>query len=600
MNKVANTKMIKITEIAEYAKHNKDSARTAPAIEIKNMVIDFGETLAVDNINFQIEQGELVTLLGPSGCGKTTTLNAISGLLTPTSGDIVFSGRNVTKLSPQKRKLGLVFQNYALYPHMSVYKNISFPLYNDKEWQEKLQKKNLIAKHEMMKITLKSKGAKETDFKECQRLFKAFLEVKVETRYFLNKVISDFHRDINNAKAAIDIADSWGKTQLAELSNKILDEIKSFKEEVSNKKKTKEEYKAFIEVKKEELSKEEIRIKEESTLKINKAKQEFNELKVKRNTPEADGESYNTKMKKLIKEAKGNVRTVPKLAKKAYELEVKAIEEKFQGEDEPLSETEQKKYDEFKDSIRTMKQAVHEAVMNVSEKVDIVKNLNKKPTKLSGGQQQRVAIARAIVKNPRVLLMDEPLSNLDAKLRIATREWIKNLVREMNITTVFVTHDQEEAMSISDKVICMSEGLVQQVGSPMELYLKPKNEFVAKFIGMPEMKIFEAKVTPTGIVKLGDKRLSKISTKGIDKVKVGIRAEDFKEVATKTGFKTKIEFVEYLGREVLATVDIEGIGKAKAFLRKKMQYEIGEEIILSLPEAKLHFFDIEGERIDVI
>ncbi|TNK94814.1 ABC transporter ATP-binding protein, partial [Mycoplasmopsis pullorum] len=127
-----------------------------PAIEIKNLVIDFGTSIAVDNVSFKINQGELVTLLGPSGSGKTTTLNAISGLLKPSSGKIYFSGIDVTKYSPQQRELGLVFQNYALYPHMNVFDNIAFPLYNDEHWQkeyklnfEKAQKNifTILAKH---------------------------------------------------------------------------------------------------------------------------------------------------------------------------------------------------------------------------------------------------------------------------------------------------------------------------------------------------------------------------------------------------------------------------------------------------------------------
>ncbi|SYV93779.1 maltodextrin ABC transporter ATP-binding protein, partial [Mycoplasmoides gallisepticum] len=114
----------------EYAKHKNET----PAIIINNLVVDFGETLALDNVSFEVKKGKLVTFLGPSGCGKTTTLNAIAGLLTPTSGQILFSGYDVTDKSPKDRKLGLVFQNYALYPHLTVYENIAFPLYNDEAW----------------------------------------------------------------------------------------------------------------------------------------------------------------------------------------------------------------------------------------------------------------------------------------------------------------------------------------------------------------------------------------------------------------------------------------------------------------------------------
>lgn len=125
-----------LEEIHGYSKQRFEQNKELPAIEIKNLIIDFGDAVAVDNATFEIKKGELVTLLGPSGSGKTTTLNAISGLLRPTSGKLIFNGIDVTKYSPQQRELGLVFQNYALYPHMTVYENIAFPLSNDEHWKE--------------------------------------------------------------------------------------------------------------------------------------------------------------------------------------------------------------------------------------------------------------------------------------------------------------------------------------------------------------------------------------------------------------------------------------------------------------------------------
>jgi ABC transporter, ATP-binding protein len=122
---------LNLEEIHGYSKQRFEQNKELPAIEIKNLIIDFGDAVAVDNATFEIKKGELVTLLGPSGSGKTTTLNAISGLLRPTSGKLIFNGIDVTKYSPQQRELGLVFQNYALYPHMTVYENIAFPLSND-------------------------------------------------------------------------------------------------------------------------------------------------------------------------------------------------------------------------------------------------------------------------------------------------------------------------------------------------------------------------------------------------------------------------------------------------------------------------------------
>ena len=237
------------------------------------------EVVAVNNFSFEIPDGKLIGLLGPSGCGKSTTLYMICGLQAPTSGKIFFGDEDVTELAPENRGVGLVFQNYALYPHMTVKQNIMFPLQN-------LKGKDKLEKEEMVK--------------------------------------------------------------------------------------------------------------------------------------------------------------------RAYEA---------------------------------------------AKLVQIDELMDRKPSELSGGQQQRVAIARALVKMPRVLLLDEPLSNLDARLRLQTREEIRRIQRETKITTVFVTHDQEEAMSISDMIVVMKLGVVQQIGRPQDVYDNPVNLFVAKFLGTPPINVFEGRVS---------------------------------------------------------------------------------------------------------
>ncbi|MBR4422131.1 MAG: ABC transporter ATP-binding protein [Erysipelotrichaceae bacterium] len=233
---------------------------------------------AVNDFNIEIPDGKLVGLLGPSGCGKSTTLNLICGLEEPTEGKIYFGDIDVTKLPPENRGVGMVFQNYALYPHLTVRQNIVFPLENLK------------------------------------------------------------------------------------------------------------------------------------------------------------GED------KLSRE----------------EMDAKALE--------------------------------------VAKLVQIDTLMERKPSELSGGQQQRVAIARALVKTPGVLLLDEPLSNLDARLRLQTREQIRRIQKETGITTIFVTHDQEEAMSISDLIIVMKDGIIQQVGKPQEVYNDPVNLFVARFLGTPAINVFKAQI----------------------------------------------------------------------------------------------------------
>ena len=290
------------------------------------------EVVAVNNFDFEIPDGKLVGLLGPSGCGKSTTLYMISGLQKPTSGRIFFGDDDVTDLSPENRGIGLVFQNYALYPHMTVKQNIMFPLQNLKG-KDKMSKKDMI--------------------------------------------------------------------------------------------------------------------------------------------------------------------------ERAYEA---------------------------------------------ARLVQIDNLMDRKPSEMSGGQQQRVAIARALVKMPRVLLLDEPLSNLDARLRLQTREEIRRIQRETGITTVFVTHDQEEAMSISDVIVVMKLGVVQQIGKPQDVYDSPDNLFVAKFLGTPPINVFKGKVQGEKVY-IGDAAV--LDAKGVpDKeVYVGIRPEGF--IIDDNGpLVCKISGVDVMGRDV--------------------------------------------------
>lgn len=310
------------------------------------------EVVAVNDFNFVIPDGSLIGLLGPSGCGKSTTLHLISGLLAPTGGKIFFGEDDVTELPPENRGIGLVFQNYALYPHLTVKQNILFPL-------ENLKGKDKLSKQEMLEKA-----------QEAARL------------------------------------------------------------------------------------------------------------------------------------------------------------------------------------------------------VQIDGLMERKPGELSGGQQQRVAIARALVKMPRVLLLDEPLSNLDARLRLQTREEIRRIQQETGITTIFVTHDQEEAMSISDQIVVMKDGVVQQTGKPQEVYDDPVNLFVAKFLGNPQINVFHGEIKGGRLYIGGDAVLNiraaasrenpgapgqcgEISkTADLDReVYVGIRPEGFLPQADGPLF-CELRGVEVMGRDI--------------------------------------------------
>ena len=309
-------------------------------IDLKNLTKKFpnrnkktgGDVIAVNDFTLEIPDGKLVGLLGPSGCGKSTALNPICGLLMPTSGRILFGDDDVTRLPAEKRGVGIVFQNYALYPHLTVQQNIMFPLENFKG-KEKLTRQQMV-----------------------ERAYEAAKLVQIDTL------------------------------------------------------------------------------------------------------------------------------------------------------------------------------------------------MDRKPSELSGGQQQRVAIARALVKMPRVLLLDEPLSNLDARLRLQTREEIRRIQQETKITTVFVTHDQEEAMSISDLIVVMKEGVIQQVGKPQDVYDDPVNLFVAKFLGTPPINVFAGRIA-SGKLYIGSEAVMDTPDVPDQEVFAAVRPEGF--VLCDDGELTcALRGVEVMGRDI--------------------------------------------------
>lgn len=370
-----------------------------------------GDVVAVDHINITIPSGKLVGLLGPSGCGKSTTLYMIAGLHRPTEGEIYFGDVEVSKYPPEKRGIGLVFQNYALYPHLTVQQNIMFPL-------------------------------------------------------------------------------------------------------------------------------------------------------------------ENKKIKKQI------------AIKKAYQY---------------------------------------------AKLVGIEGLMDRKPGQLSGGQQQRVAIARALVKEPEVLLLDEPLSNLDARLRLQTREEIKRIQKNTGVTTIFVTHDQEEAMSISDEIVVMNFGVVHQIGKPQDVYNEPVDMFVAKFLGTPPINIVPGKVV-NGKIKLfdedfveklddniiftynqdeekttsddnnepvnTDKKIEEKETIILEEgqeLNIGIRPE-FITVAEDGKYPIHVEMVEYIGRD--KSILFRFIGQentCKAIVPSTLEIEPDTDTKINL--SRFFIFDLDGKRL---
>ncbi|MDG1879041.1 MAG: ABC transporter ATP-binding protein [Paracoccaceae bacterium] len=341
-------------------------------IKLKNLTKRWGDFIGVDNFDLTIKDKEFLVLLGPSGCGKTTTMRMIAGLEDGTEGEIWIDNKLVNELDPKDRDVAMVFQSYALYPNMTVFENIRFP------------------------------------------------------------------------------------------------------------------------------------------------------------------------------------------------LKVRKIDEKNQKE----------------------------RVLKAASMVELSDFLDRKPSELSGGQRQRVALARAIVREPRVFLMDEPRSNLDAKLRISTRAQIKNLQHELSTTTIYVTHDQIEAMTLADRVVVMNQGKIQQVGSPSEIYENPSNTFVAGFIGTPAMNLIK------GNLNNGTFNTDGISIKGLSKDKnedviLGFRAEDAKVVLEKSELSAKVYSFELLGDATMVTVKTNNqLISIKA--NKDYRVQIGDIVDVSIPLNKCHLFDINS------
>lgn len=341
---------------------------------------------ALKNVNFSVEKGELVCLLGPSGCGKSTLLNIISGLLDATSGDVKFEGKSVLDVAPENRDIGFVFQNYALFPHMTAEENVMFPL-------------------------------------------------------------------------------TVGKNKKAK-------------------------------------------------------------------------------------------------------AEAREIAQKY---------------------------------MELTHITDIAK---KKPGQLSGGQQQRVAIARALVQQPKVLLMDEPLSNLDARLRLQIREEIRALVKEVGITTIFVTHDQEEALSIGDRIILLNNGVVQQADKGQNLYLDPANQFVANFIGNPVIDLFDVQFDGNQFnnehfnllaERLADGKLKQKLAAG--NYVIGIRPENLQpSTAEMADFTIKVDDIELIGRERILKFYF-GDKQYRSLVDIEDQIGAGDEVNLRFDMKKAFIFNKDGERV---
>ena len=542
------------------------------------------DTTAVNDLDIVIPDGKLVGLLGPSGCGKSTTLYMISGLLNPTSGEIWFGDEEVTNLSAEKRGIGLVFQNYALYPHMTIYKNVEFPLTNLKvevslkeffKYDCKIVYKisedtvfngifqsinSLVYKLAIKGVNIDPKTneiKKDLDNLENLLLLKHRLNTLKSTRE-----IKACKQDIEKYQALVDKSQIIGKNVEVDitLNDVPVETFENFKTNL------------LRIVKYESFDYTSVRSSEalfDSTFRFTIAGIKDGAKISKISTDNLSEEERNAKLfkhyeafiKSLAKNRKhkvkefdiyadnGEIKTFFKIKFiKENELNefIEELNNNFEIKDFTSNKTVAVKYRKLTKLER------REIVYEVAKLVQIDEYLQRKPSQLSGGQQQRVAIARALVKRPKVLLLDEPLSNLDARLRLQTREEIKRIQRNTGITTVFVTHDQEEAMSISDEIVVMKLGEEQQKDKPQEVYNNPKNLFVAQFLGTPPINCFNGYVKD-GEIYIGSEKILKCENKVENQeVVIAIRPEGFIVHGDdiEYGFTSNADLIEVLGRDL--------------------------------------------------
>jgi ABC-type sugar transport system ATPase subunit len=607
------------------------------------------DTVAVSSLDLTVPDGKLVGLLGPSGCGKSTTLYMISGLQIPTSGEVWFGEEEVTNLSPEKRGIGLVFQNYALYPHMTIFKNVEFPLTNLKVEVPLVTFYNYEFNY---KYTLKEDDSVEGITRSINTLIakigiesnkanvstnnnNGVLEIKVKLSDISERNAEIF--DLNFPKIVEPEEKDFTREQS---SDALFDAVLRFKVEIADEAKIVSGLftlnigsNELGEIQREDLTK---KLKEQKvnleTLSVYhdqgenfvlvdfkntnfvELKNVFEATKAKLNAKSAEIKISRIQTKEFEKHAKELLKAYSKNLQelRVYDdkgetkifFKLKKVKEEQINEIKSLLEsglnstTLEEKVSPSVSYRKLTKQERKDIVYETAKLVQIEEYLQRKPAQLSGGQQQRVAIARALVKKPKVLLLDEPLSNLDARLRLQTREEIRRIQQETGITTVFVTHDQEEAMSISDQIMVMKLGVAQQIDAPQNVYNNPKNLFVAQFLGTPQINVFNGEVKGEKVY-VGDSVINDAKGVADQKVWVAIRPEGFALAKNdaKEGLKASVDQIQVLGR------DISIVAKNPACIKDVFRVIISSDetnvlgdIVLKVHPNKMFIFDYETQE----
>ena len=565
------------------------------------------DTIAVKDLDFVVKDGELVGLLGPSGCGKSTTLYMIAGLHTPTSGEVWFGDQEVTNLSPEKRGIGLVFQNYALYPHMTIYKNIEFPLTNlqvevplvtffnyvityqylmknndvqagiAKSIKSLANKCGFSKKQFELKTSLKEDGfldivinlkaisptAKEMFTDNMPKIVDVNL-VNEESEQASDALFdTNFRATVNHVAddeiVEINVKGRLGKAFETSMIDETISGLKNAANSAGGKAeetvitKTQHGYEIMGRI----LALPHQRLEEC----LDAVRGAYNYETFGYSITKVISKTLTNDIRNFLKERKLSFsdykvyfdKTHVKVFFKLMRASQEQADEALKNLAELLGLTDiERETSQAVTHRKLTKEERRDIIYETAKLVQVDEYLQRKPNQLSGGQQQRVAIARALVKHPRVLLLDEPLSNLDARLRLQTREEIRRIQQETGITSVFVTHDQEEAMSISDEIVVMKLGEMQQMGKPQDVYNSPANLFVAQFLGTPPINVFRAHVLGRKVM-IGDDCVLEINEDlGEKDIFAAIRPEGFAlaKAGDKNVLHANCEMVQVMGRDI--------------------------------------------------
>ncbi|MCI8820136.1 MAG: ATP-binding cassette domain-containing protein [Clostridia bacterium] len=502
-----------------------------------------GDFVAVKDFNMEIQDGEFIVFVGPSGCGKSTTLRMIAGLEEITGGELFIGDNLVNDVDAKDRDIAMVFQSYALYPHMTSYQNIAFGL--------------KIRKIPVEKRTENGEPVLEIDNKKVRELKSKLKTVCGDLRYAEDGEVRLYFK-------------------------KYIDECKTTVKELKSDKANADAHK--------------IRDMQERLTALKNAQKN---IIAAMHSGEAE----------KLEEAKATARELGVNADEIPDSEVKLglrqRKAKIESDLAYYSSTPVQAY-----TYKHMpKEVIDEKVKWAAEILGITELLDVKPSEMSGGQRQRIALGRAMVRGPKVFLLDEPLSNLDAKLRTTMRSEIVKLHNQLKTTFIYVTHDQIEAMTMGTRIVVMKLGVIQQIDTPTNLFDYPENKFVAGFIGTPQMNFFDVTVKKAGSklettfangqkISYSLSKLRTINKKYLDgeehELTLGVRGENIS--VKKDGLDATVTIKEVLGNTTQLFIKIDGDDKDYIVcVPDRNDMQPSDAVKISFDEKHIHLFDKQTE-----